>query len=204
MDLSVNIQLWQFVYALLFGAFLGVFYDVFRIIRNIINNGKMLIIFEDIIYLFVSSVLTFCFAFFINNGQLRFFIIIGIVLGLIVYYFTVGFIVMKSVNFIILLLKKIFGFVFALIIFPFVKIFILLKPFLRKTLKFFRKINFFCKKLFLFCKKNIMMYIGKVFTKIFKKGGFRIEAQNRKRKSIKASYVCNNYSSSCTGSNRIR
>lgn len=116
-------QLLLFLKALALGACVGVFYDVFRILRIAVNTHSLIIFFEDIIFFIVSAVSTFLFIFHVNSGQIRWFIFLGLILGFIVYYFTLGKLVIKISEVIIKIVKSVFKFLFGIFIKPFVIIF---------------------------------------------------------------------------------
>lgn len=83
-------ELWIFGYSCLLGVGLGILYDIFRIIRMLINTRNITIFLQDIIYFIVSGFVTFIFVLGINEGQSRFYILAGEGIGWIVYHITLG------------------------------------------------------------------------------------------------------------------
>lgn len=83
-------ELWIFSYSCLLGLGLGILYDVFRIIRMLINKRNITIFLQDIIYFIVSGFVTFIFVLGINEGQSRFYILAGEGIGWIAYHITLG------------------------------------------------------------------------------------------------------------------
>ncbi|MBR2734650.1 MAG: spore cortex biosynthesis protein YabQ, partial [Clostridia bacterium] len=69
---------------------LGIFYDVFRVIRLLINPRNLSIFIEDIIYFLVSGFITFIFVLILNYGESRFYILAGETLGWILYHISLG------------------------------------------------------------------------------------------------------------------
>lgn len=123
LGLTIAEQSLVFLYAILLGTLLGAIYDLFRIIR-ISFGGKVVAVFiEDIIFSIAALVLTFVFVIAFNNGELRFFILIGEFLGFTVYYFTVGKLTMLISKAIIKVIKRLI----FLISFPFVKLLAVLR-----------------------------------------------------------------------------
>lgn len=116
-------QLFLFLQAIFFGIGLGIFYDVFRILRIAVKDNSIIIFFEDLLFFISASIFTFLFIFSVNSGQLRWFIFLGLILGFVVYYFTLGKLVLKISQVIIKAVKTIFKFLFSLFIKPFVIIF---------------------------------------------------------------------------------
>ena len=79
-----------FAFSCILGAGLGVLYDVFRIIRMVINSKSVAIFVEDVIYFILSGIITFVFVLKINSGESRFYILAGEGIGWISYHLTLG------------------------------------------------------------------------------------------------------------------
>ena len=107
MEISVSGQALAFLFALLFGAVLGVFYDLFRISRIALRQNAVAIFIEDLFFWIVASVATFLFLLFENSGEVRVYLLLGVVLGAILYYFTLGILVMKLARLILTPFKRV-------------------------------------------------------------------------------------------------
>ena len=107
------------LYAVLLGAILCAVYDVFRIIRIAFGGKTVAVFIEDILFSIIALVLTFIFVVAFNNGELRFFVLIGELIGFIAYYFTVGKLTILFSKTLISTLKKTMRFILK----PLVKIF---------------------------------------------------------------------------------
>jgi len=103
---SVSGQMLVFLAACLAGAILGSLYDVFRIIRIAIPCGRIAVFIQDIIYLIICTLLTYLFLIMENSGEIRVFIIEGEIIGAIIYYFTIGAVVIKAARLIIIVVKR--------------------------------------------------------------------------------------------------
>jgi len=103
---SVSGQMLVFLAACLAGAILGALYDVFRIIRIAIPCGRIAVFIQDIIYLIICTLLTYLFLIMENSGEIRVFIIEGEIIGAIIYYFTIGAVVIKAARLIIIVVKR--------------------------------------------------------------------------------------------------
>ena len=90
MHLSVYEQAEIFYYAFVFGLGVGVWYDFFRLLRNIGFNSKRAFIIQDILFMSGCSVMCFVFSLLTVNGHFRVFVIIGHIFGLLSYRFSVG------------------------------------------------------------------------------------------------------------------
>lgn len=101
------------LYSLFIGVFLGIVYDVFRIRRLAFNTKAcfskkgtnevarkenaadcVIIFFEDVLFALISSIVVCIFIFYMNSGQFRGIAIIGALFGFLLYYLTVGRLVM--------------------------------------------------------------------------------------------------------------
>ena len=101
------------------GAVLSVIYDIFRIIRVAFGGKKTAVFVEDLIFSLVALVLTFVFVIAFNNGELRFFVLIGELLGFVTCHYTIGRIIIGFSRAIINSVKWFFKLVFT----PIVKLF---------------------------------------------------------------------------------
>lgn len=125
------------LYSAAIGAMLGVIYDVFRIIRIAVSlgekqkpksNGKrakireavsfVVIFIEDVLFFIIAAIITILFIFMVNNGQVRLFAVTGEIFGFLLYYFTVGRIVLKLAERIIALIKYVFSLLYRYVVLP--------------------------------------------------------------------------------------
>lgn len=67
----------------LFGIVLMLLYDVFRIFRQIVKHGTLLLAIEDGLYWFLCAVGVFAMLYQENDGLLRWFVIGGVALGML-------------------------------------------------------------------------------------------------------------------------
>ena len=98
MQESLTSQILIFVYSLALGMFLGFAYDIFRIIRMVINSRNIAIFIQDVLYFILSGGVTFLFVLSVNSGNSRFYILAGEGLGWIAYHITIGEIIYKCSN----------------------------------------------------------------------------------------------------------
>ncbi len=88
------------------GVVLGILYDVFRIIRVIINPKNITVFVQDVIYFLISGAITFLFVLAFNFGELRFYILIGESAGWTLYHVTLGHIIYKNFRKIVATIKN--------------------------------------------------------------------------------------------------
>ena len=98
MQESLTSQILIFVYSLALGIFLGFAYDIFRIIRMVINSRNIAIFIQDVLYFILSGGVTFLFVLSVNSGNSRFYILAGEGIGWIAYHITLGEVIYKCSN----------------------------------------------------------------------------------------------------------
>ena len=109
-----------FVYSLIVGAAIGVYYDVFRIIRIVLPKSVVLIFFEDLIFCLSAGAIMSVFIFNAGFGIVRGYAVLGAGIGFTVYYLTIGKLVYRLSELIIDFLRKALRFIAGLIAAPFV------------------------------------------------------------------------------------
>lgn len=114
---SVSGQIMTFLYAMALGGILGAIYDIFRILRVAFGGKTVAVFAEDLAFSLIALIMTFVFVIAFNNGELRFFVLLGELAGFTAYYLTVGRLVIGFSKAIINFLKR----AFQLLIRPFVK-----------------------------------------------------------------------------------
>lgn len=114
----VGEQIGLFGQALLLGAALGLFYDGFRILRFALPCRAVTIALQDILYFLCAALATFWFFLKANSGELRGIVIIAEISGAMLWYFTLGRLVMGAARPIIRMVKKILRVLFRLFIRP--------------------------------------------------------------------------------------
>ena len=169
MEITINSQVQMFIYSLAAGVLMGAVYDIFRILRLAVKHFFAAILAEDIIF----SAFCACFAFYffleLNQGNFRLVYFIGFFLGGLIYYCTMGTVVIALSEKIILLIRKILH----LLTLPLIKLFNLLK-------KWYHPI----KKQFEIKRKNLnsssRVLYNKIVCKKPKKGRKQSEKKQRK------------------------
>ena len=86
-SLSLAKQTMSFFLSLGLGFIMGLVYDIFRLFRILFSKGKVGYFITDILYCIVFSFCTFLFFITVNEGQLRFYLLAGEILGFIIYHF---------------------------------------------------------------------------------------------------------------------
>ena len=107
-------------YALLMGIFITFIYDILRIIRRVIPHGTLLVSLEDIVFWIYCGVKVFLLMYHESNGTLRWFAILGALVGMILYKKTISPFFVKYVSLLLQKILHIMGKIGRIIIKPFV------------------------------------------------------------------------------------
>lgn len=111
MEVYVSLQCRNFLIAVIFGGIMALSYDILRIIKIILPNIKKIKIkniifsFIDVVFFLIFSFITFFMIFYINSGEIRFYIFCGIFLGGVILHYSLGNFLYKKLRKIILLSK---------------------------------------------------------------------------------------------------
>lgn len=98
-------ELLLFAKSILYGAIMVVGYDVIRIFRRIVTHKPVWVIVEDMMYWIGSGLFVFSRIYQENSGILRGYIFIGLVLGMILWHFTIGERLVRGISFLVKRLK---------------------------------------------------------------------------------------------------
>lgn len=85
MEVSSSHQMYVFLLCLALGIGCGVFFDFQRSIRKIFFAGVLRTTLEDILFVFLCIGAVLALGFFFNNGELRYYQILGCVSGALFY-----------------------------------------------------------------------------------------------------------------------
>lgn len=120
-------QLINFIYFIATGMFLSIVFDIFRILRRSFKTSDLITNVEDVIFGVITGLIILVSIFLFNNGELRLYIFIGLLIGILVYMLFISKYFIKLNVAIINFIKKI--------------IIIMTKPF-KILFKFIKKIFF--------------------------------------------------------------
>lgn len=112
-------QLYIFLIYCLSGIIIGVFFDVFRILRKSFKTPDIITYIQDVVFWILTGVFLIFIIFKFNSGEIRNYIFIGLILGITVYLLIFSKIFIKVNITIIMYLKIIFKKIFFVLIYPF-------------------------------------------------------------------------------------
>ena len=147
-EINNTFQVLSFIYSLVLGAIFSLLYDVIKSFRLTIKPSATLVFILDIIYFIFIAFISFLFYLSVTDGEIRFYILLGLFLGFLIIRFTIS-------KLFVFLLTKIFGFIFSV----FKKVnycfFTLADTISSVFLKIFNKITYFIKKIKIILKKDL-------------------------------------------------
>lgn len=119
MTVSVSSQAYIFLCSVVGGVAIALLYDVFRIMRKAVKTGNLITYVEDLLFWILVAAIMFSTVYYSNEGELRSYIFLGTLLGVILYALLFSKVVMGSSLFIIRIVKGILRFLWMIISFPF-------------------------------------------------------------------------------------
>lgn len=174
-------QLLELLQAAGMGVLLGLYYDVYRVIRIVMRPSARVIFIQDVAFFSTASLLTFLFLLTINGGQLRVYLLLGILTGFVIYYVTIGRLVVRFADVVTKAIAFLWGAFWRAVSWPFRRIGRLLGRPIRKLLSAGKKMS---EKFWKFLKKRLkpehnLLYNEKNETGVsFEES---VPARNRKR-----------------------
>ena len=154
-------QGYLFLIFILNGILIGFLFDFFRILRKCFKTSNLITYIEDFIFWILTGISIIFFMYRFSDGNLRFYIFIGLGLGCLIYILLLSKIVTKIFMFIIKIIRKIINLIYI----PLKFIYNLINKFLIKKIqllyikmrnyltKNIKKINY-KEKFKNFCKKS--------------------------------------------------
>lgn len=113
-------QVYIFFSSVIIGAVMGVVFDFFRALRRKGNTKNILVYIQDSIFWFIIAIMIIVSSFIINSGELRGYMLIGYILGAILYMVLISKYIKFLFGVIFDFIEKIFEYIFS----PFRKIMI--------------------------------------------------------------------------------
>lgn len=142
----ISNQAYLFLIFVINGFIIGLLFDFFRILRRSFKTTDIITYIEDFLFWILAGIILLYSIFIFNNGEIRLFLFLGVIFGIILYMLLLSkFIIkinVKIIKFITNIIQKIIN----IILIPF--------KFLKKL--FFKPISF------------IIINVRKLFTNIFK------------------------------------
>lgn len=78
-------QVYIFLCSVIIGTIMGVCFDFFRALRRNGNTKNIIVYIQDIIFWFIIAVIIVTSSFVLNSGDLRAYMLVGYILGALIY-----------------------------------------------------------------------------------------------------------------------
>ena len=131
----VQNQAYLFLVFSLTGVAIGVLFDFFRILRRTIKTANIITYIEDILFWVLTGILILYNIWYFNNGEIRVYMFLGIILGVLIYMSTLSNLVVKLFTRILGTIIKVLELPFKTIIAVFRKIITIILSFSTKYVK---------------------------------------------------------------------
>lgn len=113
--MNIQTQLFNLIIFIFVGILIGIVFDMFRIIRKSFKTPDFITYIEDILFWIISGALLLFCIFTFNNGELRLYLFISIILGNLLYLSTLSKYFIKLSTYLIDILKKILYYPYSII-----------------------------------------------------------------------------------------
>lgn len=107
MNINAYQQLTNLIVFILTGIIIGILFDIFRIMRKSFKTPDIITYIEDIIFWILTGLILLFTIFTFNNGEIRIYIFVGLLLGLCIYMLTLSKHFVKISTIILTFIKKV-------------------------------------------------------------------------------------------------
>lgn len=118
--LTAAAQTLTFGQALLTGVCMGIYYDVFRIIRRFFQFGYATIVAQDVFFWVTSAAGVFFVMIWFSGGIVRIYFLLAVLCGWLLYALTLGALLMYIIDRVIWLLRKAYRYIYKKAVMPIV------------------------------------------------------------------------------------
>lgn len=97
-----------FIFFFIIGIIIGIIFDIFRVIRKSFKTPDIITFIEDFIFLVLTSILIIFSIIKLNGGEVRFYLFLGISVGILIYSLTISNLCVIILYIFVNICKKIF------------------------------------------------------------------------------------------------
>lgn len=113
-----GIQIYYFICAITSGIIVGLMIDSYRSIRYWYRPRGMVTALSDMLFWILCAIIIFIFFLYTNNGDFRYYTIIGMGLGMLLYYKLLSGILLMGMKWFIYYMGKAIRLIWSILIFP--------------------------------------------------------------------------------------
>ena len=111
-------QLFLFFAFFTIGAVFALIYDMLKVSGRLVSGRSFFVVLKDVLFWLVVTVVMFAGCLKFNDGEFRFFVFVGVLLGALVYFKTISRFVVIVLGFIADCIKKTVTFMFGIFVLP--------------------------------------------------------------------------------------
>lgn len=111
-------QLYSFFIFILVGLLIGLLFDMFRISRRTFKTSDIVTSIEDIAFWILAGLLVIFSLFKFNNGDIRIYIIISLIIGISIYMLVFSKIIINTLVKIITVIRKVISSIIKVFLYP--------------------------------------------------------------------------------------
>ncbi|MFD2611537.1 spore cortex biosynthesis protein YabQ [Paenibacillus gansuensis] len=108
--MSLHTQFYTFAMMALSGVLLGVVYDAYRVVCRELRLPRWVLSLMDLVYWVFSCIFVFRVLYASNQGEIRLFVFLGLVLGVLFYFWLIGSITVRIVLWLIQVVRALLRF----------------------------------------------------------------------------------------------
>lgn len=146
MSTFVYYQLYVFLVTFYGGIVIGFMYDIYKIYRSMLKTKKFIAAIQDILFWIAISIVVIYVLIYSNDGKVRGYSLIGFVLGALIYNLLLSRIIVRTIKIflntikkilhnIYMKIKRVFNFIYKIIIYPCKKVYKAVQPFILRLKK---------------------------------------------------------------------
>ena len=170
-----------FLKSILLGGSFGLLYDALRITRIALPTARWVIFIEDVLFFLMSAVAAFFFLMRTIDGQVRFFIFIGILLGAVLYFWGLSVLIIGAGEVIVGAIRAILRVIYRWLLLPIWRIFYSFALILMRPVRF---LGTNIKKIMQKCRFNLKVKRKVLYNQLIE--GVSIKRQTNKQRKSKA------------------
>ncbi|MBQ9919839.1 MAG: spore cortex biosynthesis protein YabQ [Clostridia bacterium] len=138
-EISNTSQAVSFLYSIILGIIYALFYDFFRAVRIVKHHTAFSVFLQDLFYFFITAIVTFIYLLALTNGEIRAYVLVGILIGFLLFIFTISKYYIIALTFVLKLIFKFINLILKGFYIIIGKLDYLITIFLKNTLKCFKK-----------------------------------------------------------------
>ncbi|QHW32139.1 spore cortex biosynthesis protein YabQ [Paenibacillus rhizovicinus] len=147
MSVSLSVQWWTMMTMLLSGIGMGIVFDGYRVVSDELRISRIWVPVFDLLYWIAATIAVFQVLSSSNHGEVRFYVFLGLILGIGCYYWLFSRITVSLVKLLIRTVRAITGFVIKTFELLIIKPLILFYRLAKLLVAFFRAFTMFLFKI---------------------------------------------------------